>query len=157
MVLIFHFKCTLKPISRQQILDWSKLKQSTDDNIQLYENSQKFSKWIENTVGKGEIARYKQFLLFPQCFQKACFPWASKGVIVWEWVKMSSAICFNFHQSKILLSVNGLNTKQLINMESAEFKICQRNTMNTMLLYYQLFFFFFSFYNQCIFILLEKF
>ena len=23
---------------------------------------------FENTVGKGEIARYKQFLLFPQCF-----------------------------------------------------------------------------------------
>ena len=37
-------------------------------------------------MGKGEIARYKQFLLFPQCFQKACFPGASKGVIVWEWV-----------------------------------------------------------------------
>ena len=30
----------------------------------------KFSKWVENTVGKGEIARYEQFLLFPQCFQK---------------------------------------------------------------------------------------
>ena len=27
---------------------------------------------IENTVGKGEIARYEQFLLSPQCFQKAC-------------------------------------------------------------------------------------
>ena len=38
-------------------------------------------------MGKGEIARYEQFLLFPQCFQRACFPWASKGVIVWEWVK----------------------------------------------------------------------
>ena len=38
-------------------------------------------------MGKGEIARYKQFLLFPQCFQKACFPGASKGVVVWEWVK----------------------------------------------------------------------
>ena len=37
-------------------------------------------------MGKGEIAHYEQFLLFPQCFQKACFPWASKGVIVWEWV-----------------------------------------------------------------------
>ena len=37
-------------------------------------------------MGKGEIARYKQFLLFPQCFQKACYPGASKGVIVWEWV-----------------------------------------------------------------------
>ena len=47
----------------------------------------KLSKQIENTVGKGEIARYEQFLLLPQCFQKACFPGASKGVIVWEWVK----------------------------------------------------------------------
>ena len=37
---------------------------------------------------KGEIARYEQFLLFPQCFQKACFPGASKGVIAWEWVKV---------------------------------------------------------------------
>ena len=51
------------------------------------ENSRKFSKRVENTVGKGEIARYEQFLLFPQCFQKACFPGASKGDIVWEWVK----------------------------------------------------------------------
>ena len=40
----------------------------------------------KNIVGKGEIARYEQFLLFPQCFLKACFPGASKGVIVWEWV-----------------------------------------------------------------------
>ena len=24
---------------------------------------------VENIVGKGEIACYKQFLLFPQCFQ----------------------------------------------------------------------------------------
>ena len=47
----------------------------------------KLSKRVENTVGKGEIARYEQFLLFPQCFQKARFPGASKGVIVWEWVK----------------------------------------------------------------------
>ena len=29
-----------------------------------------FFKPIENTVGKGEIAYYEQFLLFPQCFQK---------------------------------------------------------------------------------------
>ena len=25
-----------------------------------------------NTIGKGEIACYEQFLLFPQCFQKTC-------------------------------------------------------------------------------------
>ena len=39
-------------------------------------------------MGRGEIARYEQFLLFPKCFQKASFPGASKGVIVWEWVNL---------------------------------------------------------------------
>ena len=58
-----------------------------DDNFKFDENGGKLSKQVENTVGKGEIARYEHFLLFPQCFQKACFPWVSKGVIVWEWVK----------------------------------------------------------------------
>ena len=48
---------------------------------------------VENTVSKGEIAHNDQFLLFPQCFQKACFPGASKSVIVWEWVKMSYFLC----------------------------------------------------------------
>ena len=55
-------------------------------NIEFDENGRKLSKQVENTVGKGEIACYKQFLLFPQCFQKACFLGASKGVIVWECV-----------------------------------------------------------------------
>ena len=63
------------------------MKQFADDNFKFDENSRKFSKRVENTVDKGEIACYKQFLLFLQCFQKACFPAASKGVIVWEWVK----------------------------------------------------------------------
>ena len=62
------------------------MKQSADDNFEFDENTRKFCKPVENTVGKGEIARYKHFLLFLQCFQKACFPEASKGVIVWEWV-----------------------------------------------------------------------
>ena len=56
-------------------------------HFKLDENGRKTSKQAENTVGKGEIARYEQFLLFPQCFQKACFPEASKGVVVWEWVQ----------------------------------------------------------------------
>jgi hypothetical protein len=41
-----------------------------DDNFEIDENSRKLSRSVENTVGKGEIARYEQFLLFPQCFQK---------------------------------------------------------------------------------------
>ena len=32
----------------------------------------------ENIVGKGEIALYEQFLLFPQCFQRLSIVDASK-------------------------------------------------------------------------------
>ena len=54
----------------QHVLDASKLKEFADDNFKRIENGIKFSKRVENAVGKGEIARYEQFLLFPQCFQK---------------------------------------------------------------------------------------
>ena len=74
------------PITRRHILDSSKLKDFADDNFEVDENGRKVSKWVEDTVVKGEIARDEQFLLFPQCFQNACFPGASKCVIVWEWV-----------------------------------------------------------------------
>ena len=36
--------------------------------------------WVENIVGKGEIARHEQFLLFPQCFQKLSVANMSKWV-----------------------------------------------------------------------------
>ena len=51
--------------------------------------AESYLKYVENTMGKQEIARYEEFLLFPQCFQKVCFPGVSKGVIVWEWVSLS--------------------------------------------------------------------
>ena len=47
----------------------SKLKEFADDNLKFDINGRKSSKRVENNVGKGEIARYEQFLLFPQCFQ----------------------------------------------------------------------------------------
>ena len=75
----------------------SKLKDFADDNFKFDENSRKLSKWVENTVGKGEMARHEQFLLFPQCFQKACFPGASKGVIVWEWVNQYQTDVTKWH------------------------------------------------------------
>ena len=65
-----------------QILHSSNLKVFAEDNFKFDENGRKLSRRVENTVGKGEIARYEQFLLFPQCFQKACFPRASKGVLL---------------------------------------------------------------------------
>ena len=67
------------PFPKRQTSDAFKLKEFTDafklkefagDNFKFDKNGRKFSEWEENTVGKGEIAHYKQFLLFPQCLQK---------------------------------------------------------------------------------------
>ena len=44
-----------------------KLKEFADDNFELDENCRKFSIRVENTVGKGDITCYEQFLLFPYC------------------------------------------------------------------------------------------
>ena len=55
-----------------KIADSSKLKEFSDNNFKFDKIGRKFSMRVENTVGKGEIARYEQFLLFPQCFQKTC-------------------------------------------------------------------------------------
>ena len=50
----------------------SKLKEFADNNFKFDENGTKFFNKLENTVRKGEIARYEQFLLFSQCFQETC-------------------------------------------------------------------------------------
>ena len=55
-----------KPFPKQQILDFSKLKDLADDNFELDENGSMFSKQVENTGEK------EQFLLFPRYFQKTC-------------------------------------------------------------------------------------
>ena len=44
------------------------MKEFADDNFKYDENERKLFKQVENTVGKEEIARYEQFLLFPPCF-----------------------------------------------------------------------------------------
>ena len=86
-----HHKRCISPFPDDKILEWSELKQIADDILTLYQtsnssklkeladdyfkfhiNGRKFSKWVENTAGKGEIARYEQFLLFAGCFQKTC-------------------------------------------------------------------------------------
>ena len=36
-----------------------------DDNFKFDENDRQFSERVVNTLGKGDIAFYKQFLLFP--------------------------------------------------------------------------------------------
>ena len=63
---------SVNPFPKRQILDSLKLKEFADDNFKFDETGGKIFKRLENAVGKGEIARYEQFLFFPQCFQKTC-------------------------------------------------------------------------------------
>ena len=51
--------------SKWQILDSSKLTEFSDDNVKL-DKHKKFSKQVENTVGKGEIACYSVLKRFTQ-------------------------------------------------------------------------------------------
>ena len=48
--------------------------------FQILRKWQKAIQMGRKPVGKGEIAHYKQFLLFPQCFLKACFPGGGRGI-----------------------------------------------------------------------------
>ena len=60
------------PLTLSQATNFRRLqmKEFAEDNFKFDENGRTFSKWVENTVGKAEIARYEQFLLFPLCFQQ---------------------------------------------------------------------------------------
>ena len=73
-----------------QILESLKLKKSANDNSKFYENGENFSQMVENTVGKGEIACYEQFLHSPQCFQKSYTAQTLKQGLVWERVSRKS-------------------------------------------------------------------
>ena len=59
-------------LSRTTIFSLFQLQEFVDDNLKFDENGGKFSERVQNTVGKVDIARYEQFLLFPRCFQKTC-------------------------------------------------------------------------------------
>ena len=66
------------------MLDYSKLKEFADHFPRFDENGGKFSKWVEKTLWE------KQFLLFPQHFQKICIADTYKQGLVWERVKSYS-------------------------------------------------------------------
>ena len=48
----------------------------------IWTNGVQLSDWVKNIVGKEEIARNEQFLLFPQCFQKLAVVDVSKWVFM---------------------------------------------------------------------------
>ena len=62
-------------------------KSFTDDNFKFDELVESPTKRVKDTVGKGEIARYQEFLLFPQSFQKNFITDTYKQGLAWERVK----------------------------------------------------------------------
>ena len=55
-------------LTNDKFLDCSKLKQIADDILKCIQNENDVTYRVKNIVRKGEIACYKQFLLFSQCF-----------------------------------------------------------------------------------------
>ena len=73
------------PLQDDKILDWSELKQIADDILKCIKMKNKCHLLVavEKNVRKGEIACYKQFLLFSQYFPQLNIFIASKSGIVW--------------------------------------------------------------------------
>ena len=70
---VFVYLCVYSyHFPKRQILDSSILKEFVEDNFEFDEDGRKLYKQVENTEGKGEIARNEQFLPFPQRFQTTC-------------------------------------------------------------------------------------
>ena len=61
--------------------------------------------YLENAVGKAEIAHYEQFFLYPQCFQKTCTADTEKLELVLERVNKSYRLVFG----KVLRSFYSLH------------------------------------------------
>ena len=57
--------CSLLTLSQTTNFRLFQTKSLQTTILTLMKNGRKFFKRAENTVGKGEIAHYKQFLLFP--------------------------------------------------------------------------------------------
>ena len=61
------------PFSKQQFLDSSEVKVFADDNFTFDGNGRNLSKWVENTVGEAEIARYDNFSFSHSVFKRLVF------------------------------------------------------------------------------------
>ena len=102
----------LNPFPHDKILDKTKLKAFADDKLKMIISV--FDR-AENIVGKGEIACTSNFSFSHNFFEKASFPDAPEGVIVWEcvnaslWFMKPCKSSHNYRSIKSILSTNRLN------------------------------------------------
>ena len=69
------FEKDLSPLPHMPILGSSNSEANKNMISKIWTNSVQLFERIENIIGKGEIAPYERFLLFPQCFQKLSCSW----------------------------------------------------------------------------------
>ena len=74
--MILAVKVVLNPNTTNQ----SNSAANKDTMSKIWMNWDTLSDWVENNVGKREIARYEQFLFFSKCFQKLSADDVSKWV-----------------------------------------------------------------------------
>ena len=66
------------PLPDMPILGSCNSAANKDTMLEYEQMGIQLSDYVENIMGKGEIARYEQFLLFPLCFRKLSVVDASK-------------------------------------------------------------------------------
>ena len=104
-------KLTLSQTTNFRLPKWKSLQTTILNLMKMAESS---SQGVENTVAKGQIARYEQFLLFPECFQKTCTAHKNQGFfgnrLKWNNTK---TIDFQQHygENKILTGKRSLTTR----------------------------------------------
>ena len=69
-ILSNHVSYTFNPLPDNKILDWSKLKQSADDNFEFDVNSRKFSRLVKNTVVKEKLLVTSNFSFSHSVFKR---------------------------------------------------------------------------------------
>ena len=74
------YSVKINPLPDMSVLGSSNSAANKDMMSKIWTNVMQLSDRVENIVGKGEISRYEQFLLFPRCFLKLSVIDASKGV-----------------------------------------------------------------------------
>ena len=79
-----HGFILISPNTRRQILDYSKSKQSADYNFKFDENIRKFSKQLENTVGKEKLLVSSNFSFSHSVFKKLVSHGHQKMSLCWN-------------------------------------------------------------------------
>ena len=82
LAFFVNSKMSLNPFPHDKILNQTNMKAFADNKIVIKKLIISVFDRVEKHCGKGRNCLYKQFLLFPERFQKTSFRDLSRGVIV---------------------------------------------------------------------------